>query len=90
MNKKKEQQIIVKQPSILSKADEKHEIKTIEIKKTKGVAGRKKKPVDEKESETVVLKLTIAEYKALEKKAGLVKMGTYLKHFIRTETDMLK
>ena len=50
MNKKKEQQIIVKQPSILSKADEKHEIKTIEIKKTKGVAGRKKKPVDENEA----------------------------------------
>jgi hypothetical protein len=90
MDKKKESRIKIKAPTILQKAHEKHETNSIEIKKPKGVAGRKKKPVDQKESETVVLKLTIAEYKVLEKKAGLVKMGTYLKHFLRTETDMLK
>ena len=52
-------------------------------------AGRKAKPVAEKESETIVLKLKRAEKAMIKDKAGLVGMGTYVKHILRTKTDLL-
>lgn len=52
-------------------------------------AGRKPKVSGEKESETVVLKLTPKEYEHLKKKAGLVPLGTYVKYHLRNETDLL-
>ena len=53
-------------------------------------AGRKPKPVTEKESETVVLKLTLQELEFLKEKAGLVPLGTFVKHHLRNNTDLLK
>ncbi len=54
-----------------------------------GRAGRKPKSVTEKESETVVLKLTLQELERLKEKAGLIPLGTFLKHHLRNETDLL-
>ena len=59
-------------------------------KEVKSNAGRKKKDPSQKESELIPLKLLPSEYDVLVKKAGLVKVTTYLKHLIRTETDWLK
>ena len=50
--------------------------------------GRKPKSAEDKESEIVAIKLTRAELAKLEKKAGLVPKSTYLKHILRTKTDI--
>lgn len=50
--------------------------------------GRKPKRPEDKESEIVAIKLTKAELAKLEEKAGLVAKSTYLKHILRTETDI--
>ncbi len=52
------------------------------------VTGRKPKKPADKESEVVAIKLTPAELAALEKKAGLVPKSTYLKHILRSQTDI--
>lgn len=52
-------------------------------------AGRKPKAVEEKESETVVLKLTRQELENLKERAGLVPLGTFVKHHLRNKTDLL-
>jgi len=52
--------------------------------------GRKAKKPEDKESEIVALKLTKAELARLEEKAGLVPKSTFLKHILRTETDIFK
>lgn len=59
----------------------------VEVKSNK--VGRKPKHVSEKESETVVLKLTLQELESLKKKAGLVPLGTFIKHHLRNETNLL-
>lgn len=51
-------------------------------------AGRKAKKPEDKESEIVAIKLTKAELAKLEEKAGLVPKSTYLKHILRTTTDI--
>src|SRR6056297_1393727 len=63
------------------------EPKSILAPKTTG--RRPKKPAD-KESEVVAIKLTPAELAKLEDKAGLVPKSTYLKHILRTETDIFE
>lgn len=50
--------------------------------------GRKAKKPEDKESEIVAIKLTKAELAKLEEKAGLVPKSTYLKHILRTKTDI--
>jgi len=50
--------------------------------------GRKPKRPEDKESEIVAIKLTKTELARLEEKAGLVPKSTYLKHIIRSETDI--
>jgi len=50
--------------------------------------GRKPKSVADKESEIVAIKFTRAELAKLEEKAGLVPKSTYLKHILRTKTDI--
>lgn len=50
--------------------------------------GRKAKKPEEKESEVLAIKLTKAELARLEEKAGLVPKSTYLKHLIRSQTDI--
>jgi len=72
------------------KAREKLILEKTGTKEKKSNAGRKKKDPSEKESELIPLKLLPSEYDTLVKKAGLVKVSTYLKHLIRTETDWLK
>lgn len=52
--------------------------------------GRKPKKPADKESEVVAIKLTPAELAKLEEKAGLVPKSTYLKHILRTETDIFE
>jgi hypothetical protein len=52
--------------------------------------GRKAKSVEDKESETLALKFTKAEMDALTRKAGLVPKGSFVKHILRTQTDLFK
>jgi hypothetical protein len=52
--------------------------------------GRKAKPESEKESEIIAIKFTKSELAMIEEKAGLVPKSTYLKHLIRTKTDIFK
>lgn len=62
---------------------------TIKLEVKENKAGRKPKSVKEKESETVVLKLTQQEMENLKEKAGLVPLGTFIKHHLRNKTDLL-
>lgn len=57
---------------------------------TKKKMGRPLLKPGEKESETIVLKVTLAEYEAIKNKAGLAGLGTFVKHYIRTQTDLFK
>jgi len=82
-NKKKTQTIRLEKPHILQKA-EVHS-KTI----TSSKPGRKKLPVEEKASETVTLKLTIAEKKAFDKECGDIPGGTFLRNYLKRNTDLL-
>lgn len=52
--------------------------------------GRKPKPAAEKETEIVALKLTPSELAVLEEKAGLAPKSTFLKHILRTKTDVFE
>jgi hypothetical protein len=52
--------------------------------------GRKAKDVDEKESETLALKLTKSEMEALSRNAGMIPKGAFIKHLLRTQTEALK
>ncbi len=51
--------------------------------------GRKCKAAGEKENKVVVLKLKASEYDALKNQARLVPLGTFVKHHLRQETDLL-
>jgi hypothetical protein len=55
---------------------------------SKNKVGRPIKPAEECESELISLKLTPLEMEVLKKKAGLVPLSRYLKHHLRTETDI--
>ena len=59
-------------------------------KKAKARAKKPPKPAKERESEMLGLMLTPTEKAALSKKAGLVGVSTFLKHYLRTETNLLK
>lgn len=75
--------IKLKNKNALQKAD----LNIVSSSKVK--VGRKPKAFDERESETVVLKLTTQELEHLKEKAGLVPLGTFLKHHLRNKTDLL-
>ena len=51
--------------------------------------GRRKKPAKEKENKTISLRFTEAEYRAIEEKAGLVPLATFLKHELKQRSDIL-
>ena len=51
--------------------------------------GRKKLPPEQKASETVTLKLTPAEKKIFDSKAGYVPPGTFLKNYLKENSDLL-
>jgi len=50
----------------------------------------KAKPASEKESEVVTLKITIGEMNTLKEKAGLVPIATYVKHYLREKSNLLR
>lgn len=75
--------IKLEKPHILQKA-EVHS-KTI----TSSKPGRKKLPVEEKASETVTSKLTIAEKKAFDKECGDILGGTFLRNYLKRNTELL-
>ena len=52
--------------------------------------GRKAKSAEDKESETLALKFTKAEMDALARKAGMVPKGSFVKHVLRTQTELFK
>jgi len=58
--------------------------------KPKAKAKKPPKPAKERESEMLGLMLTPTEKAALTEKAGLVGVSTFLKHYLRTETNLLK
>jgi len=63
-------------------------IETLPVEKKR--VGRRPKPASEKESFTLPLKLTEAEGAILKEKAGMVPLATFVKAFIRENTELLK
>ena len=59
-------------------------------RKAKQKVGRPAKPEAKKESATVILKMTEAEKQILLDKAGITPLGTWFKHFLKTETNIFK
>lgn len=56
----------------------------------KSKVGRKKKPAEEKETGIVTLKILQSELENLKKNAGVEPLSTYVKRYLRTETDIFK
>ena len=52
--------------------------------------GPEPKPKAERESFSIMLRLTEAEGRALQEKAGMVPLATFLKTYLRAETKLLK
>ena len=78
--------------SIFKKVESGNSVKPSEPKSILApkTAGRKAKKPEDKESEIVAIKFTKAELAKLEEKAGLVPKSTYLKHILRTNTDIFE
>jgi hypothetical protein len=78
--------------SIFKKVDPDNSVKPSEPKSILApkTTGRKPKKPADKESEVVAIKLTPAELAKLEEKAGLVPKSPYLKHILRTKTDIFE
>ena len=53
-------------------------------------AGRKPKPPHLKETRTVQIRFTEEEMQALEARAGLIPLATFLKHHLKTQTDFME
>jgi hypothetical protein len=62
---------------------------TASLLEPKNKVGRPAKSAGECENEPLTLKLTQSEIAILKKKAGLVPLCRYLKHYLRTETSFL-
>jgi|GEM_PF-2122173 len=82
-DKKKNSVIKVAKPSIL-KAAEQHASTTERAK-----PGKKALAPEEKASERVTLTLTPQELENFTAKAGGLPLGTYLKNFLKNNTDLL-
>ena len=80
----------------MSQENGKNNLDNIKIKpknllpRPKVKVGRPKTNPNEKESETITLKITPLEFEAIKEKAGLVGLGTFIKHHIRTSTSLFK
>tara|TARA_R110000737_G_scaffold127218_3_gene159769 strand:- start:27519 stop:27839 length:321 start_codon:yes stop_codon:yes gene_type:complete len=55
---------------------------------TRKKVGRPAKPEAEKESVNLSFKFTPGEVAKIKEKAGLVPLSKYIKHYLRTETDL--
>ncbi|SSC08684.1 hypothetical protein [bacterium endosymbiont of Bathymodiolus sp. 5 South] len=64
--------------------------KTSVLPKPKSKVGRPTTNPNEKESETIALKITPLELAAVKEKAGVAGLSTYIKHYIRTNTELFK
>jgi hypothetical protein len=73
--------LAVKNTSILSK---------VEQTKKASKAGRKSLSEEKKAKHRITLLLNDEELKTFTKKAGMIAHGTFLKHILVTETDLLK
>jgi hypothetical protein len=81
MGKKNLDSIQIKDENILPDSSE----ETLLTKKR----GRASKPASERDSEVVSIKITPIELATVREKAGeLVPLGTFIKHYIRTQTDL--
>lgn len=81
MGKKNLDSILIKSEKVLPDSQE----KTLLSKK----AGRPTKPANERESEVVSIKITPRELANMKERAGeLVPLGTFMKHYLRTQTDL--
>ena len=81
--KKKHSVIKVAQPSILKEAEQ-HASTT-----ERGKPGKKALAPEQKASERVTLTLTPDELKNFTDKAGGLPLGTYLKNYLKNNTDLL-
>lgn len=54
----------------------------------KNNVGRPTKTIEEKESESLILKITIDEMRIIKNKAGVMPLSTWLKNELRTKTDV--
>lgn len=84
MDKKKNSTIKIEKPHLLGKAE-----KNLTQLKEKGKIGRPKVVPSVKASETITLKLTVAEKELFQSKAGDVPLGTFLKNYLKRETDLI-
>ena len=82
MGKKNLDSIQIKDEKVLPDSSE-----TTLLQKKQGKAS---KPASERDSKVVSIKITPSELAILKGKAGeLVPLGTFLKHYLRTQTDLL-
>ena len=58
------------------------------LPKPKNKVGRPTVDASEKESETITLKVTPSELEAVKEKAGVAPVSTFVKHHIRTNSDL--
>lgn len=80
MGKKNLDSILIKDEKVLPTKDD----ETLSVAKHQEV-----KPKKELESKVISIKITETEYNNIREKAGrLVPMGTYVKDYIRTKTDL--
>lgn len=63
---------------------------TNNLSSLKNTAGRKAKPVTEKQSELIGLRFTKSELELIKAKAGLVPVATYIKNELEVNTDLFK
>lgn len=63
-------------------------VSTPKLASKETASGRKKAPED-KESELIGLKLTPKEKAHLQEKAGRIPLATFLKDYLRNQTDLL-
>ena len=63
---------------------------TNNLSSLKNTAGRKAKPVTEKQSELIGLRFTKSEIEMIKAKAGLVPVATFIKNELEVNTDLFK
>ena len=85
MNKKKTQPLKIEKPNILKKA----ELVSMQTE-SKKVMGRPKTPVEDRLSESIRLLFTPKEKEVIVKKAGDVPLATFIKNYIKRNTDLIE
>ncbi|WP_221902256.1 hypothetical protein [Bathymodiolus platifrons methanotrophic gill symbiont] len=80
MGKKNLDSLVIKSEKILPTKEEEKDLRK---------KASKPKTVKERDSEVISIKITPTELAIIKEKAGeLVPLGTFVKHYIRTKTDL--